>query len=94
MIDNEFLQRIGLTEDQITLLRDRLDQVSRYRQILLQEGVSPKYVETIIRATKPEEVDLSNEDLLREKVRVEWDGMIVNGYFEGIGADFRSVLIP
>lgn len=77
MIDNEFLQRIGLTEDQITLLRDRLDQVSRYRQILLQEGVSPKYVETIIRATKPEEVDLSNEDLLREKVRVEWDGMIV-----------------
>ena len=74
MIDDNFFQGIGLSGDQITLLRDRLDRVSRYRQILLQEGVNPKYVETIIRATKPEEIDLNNEDLLREKVRVEWEG--------------------
>lgn len=77
MIDNEYLREIGLNEDQVTLLRERLDKESRYRQILLQEGVIPKYVEMIIRATKPEAVDLSNEDLLREKVRIEWDGMIV-----------------
>ena len=76
MIDNEYLREIGLNEDQVILLRERLDKESRYRQILLQEGVIPKYVEMIIRATKPEAVDLSNEDLLREKVRIEWDGMI------------------
>ena len=77
MIDDIFLQEIGLTGDQITKLRERLDQVSRYRQILLQEGVNPKYVETVLRATKPGEIDLGNEDLLREKVRVEWGDFIV-----------------
>ena len=77
MIDTAFLQRIGLNEDQIRLLKDGIDRESRYRQILLQEGVNPGVVESVIRATKLEEVDLSNEDLLREKVRVEWDGFIM-----------------
>lgn len=77
MIDTVFLQRIGLNEDQIRLLKDGIDRESRYRQILLQEGVNPGVVESVIRATKLEEVDLSNEDLLREKVRVEWDGLIM-----------------
>lgn len=77
MIDTVFLQRIGLNEDQIRLLKDGIDRESRYRQILLQEGVNPGAVESVIRATKLEEVDLSNEDLLREKVRVEWDGLIM-----------------
>ena len=77
MIDNGFLQRIGLNEDQITLLNDALKRESRYRQILLQEGVKPGAVESVIRATKLEEVDLNNEDLLRLKVRAEWDGLIV-----------------
>ena len=77
MIDTVFLQRIGLNEDQIRLLKDGIDRESRYRQILLQEGVNPGVVESVIRATKLEEVDLSNEDLLREKVRCEWDGLIM-----------------
>lgn len=77
MIDNRFLQRIGLTEDQITLLTDALNKESRYRQILLQEKVSPGVIEPIIRATKLEEVDFSNEALLREKVKAEWSDMIV-----------------
>lgn len=77
MIDKAFLQRIGLNEDQITILTDALNKESRYRQILLQENVSPGVVEPIIRATKLEEIDLSNEDLLREKVKAEWKDMIV-----------------
>lgn len=76
MIDDKFLQEIGLTGDQITLLRERLDKVSRYRQILLQEGVNPKYVESVIRSTKAEDIDLDHEDLLREKVRIEWEGFL------------------
>ena len=76
MIANIFLQEIGLNEDQITLLLDRLGVVSRYREILLQEGVSSGCVEKILRVTSPEEVDFSNEDLLREKVRAEWGALI------------------
>ena len=72
MIDRKFLQQIGLSEDQVTLLADALRKESRYREILLQEGVSPSCVEKVVRVTKLEEVDLSNEDLLREKVRAEW----------------------
>ena len=72
MIDKKFLQHIGLDENQITLLTDALRKESRYREILLQEGVSPSCVEAVVRVTKLEEVDLSNEDLLREKVRAEW----------------------
>ena len=76
MIDNAFLQDIGLNENQVTLLREGLDHESRYRQILLQEGVNPKVSESIIRNTKLEEVDLTNEALLREKVRIEWHDFI------------------
>lgn len=72
MIDKKFLQYIGLDENQITLLTDALRKESRYREILLQEGVYYKAVEKVVRATKLEEIDLSNEDLLREKVRAEW----------------------
>lgn len=72
MVDKKFLQHIGLTEDQVTLLSEALYKESRYRAILLQEGVSPSCVEAVVRVTKLEEIDLSNEDLLREKVRAEW----------------------
>lgn len=76
MIDNAFLRDIGLNENQVTLLREGLDHESRYRQILLQEGVNPKVTETIIRNTRHGEVDLTNEALLREKVRAEWADFI------------------
>jgi hypothetical protein len=49
---------------------------SRYRQILLQEGVNPKTVEPIIRATRLDEVDFTNEPLLRMKVKSEWSDFI------------------
>ena len=76
MIDKAFLQRIGLNEDQITLLTDALNKESRYRQILLQEKVNPGAVEPIIRVTKLEEIDFRDEDLLREKIGVEWADFI------------------
>lgn len=78
MIDNEFLQGIGLNDDQVALLKDGLNRESRYRQILCQEGVRPHIAETIIRNTRLEEVDLTNEALLREKVRIEWSDFITN----------------
>lgn len=77
MIDKAFFQRIGLNEDQISILTDALNRESQYRKILLQEGISPGVVENVIRVTGFEEVDLDNEKLLREKVRAEWKDFIV-----------------
>lgn len=77
MIDKAFFQRIGLNEDQISIVTNALNRERQYRKILLQEGISPGVVENIIRATELEEVNLDNEKLLREKVRAEWKDFIV-----------------
>ena len=74
MIDNNFLQRIGLNEDQITILRDRLDKESKYRKILGSEHVT--HIEEIMKLEDIESIDLENEALLREKIRAEYDDMI------------------
>lgn len=76
MISREYLERLELTEDQITLLMDAMSKESRYRQILSQERVSPSVIEPIMRTVDLEKVDFSNEDLLREKIRIEWADMM------------------
>lgn len=70
------MERLGLTEDQITLLSEAMGKESRYRQLLSQEGVTPSVIELIIRIEDMEKLDLSNEDLIREKIRIEWEDMI------------------
>lgn len=74
MIDKAFLQRIGLNEDQVTILTDALDKESKFRQILGSEHVG--HIESIMKMTDMNEIDLSNEALLREKIRAEYDDMI------------------
>ena len=76
MISREYMERLGLTEDQITLLSEAMKKESRYRQLLSQERVSPTIIEAIMRTEDLEKVDFSNEDLIREKIRVEWADMI------------------
>lgn len=76
MIDGNYLQQIGLTEDQTTLLLDALSREARFRQILLQEGVLPKHVEKVVRHTRIDEIDFDNEPLLREKIRETWSGFM------------------
>jgi len=77
MLDNVFFQKIGLNDEQILLVNEGLKKESRFRQILLQEGISPGVVESVARATPFEDINFSNEDLLREKIRIEWDSFIV-----------------
>ena len=74
MIDNKFLQQIGLTEDQITILLEALDKESRFRKLLESEHVG--HIETIMKLMDMNKIDLSNEALLREKIRIEYDDMI------------------
>lgn len=76
MVDRKFLEGLRLTEEQVSVICDALDRESRYRRILLDENVNPGTVELILRATDLNEVDFSNESLLREKVRVEWEQFI------------------
>ena len=76
MISRDYLERLELTEDQTTLLMDAMKKESRYRQLLSQERVSPTVIEAIMRTVDLEKVDFSNEDLIRELIRVEWADMI------------------
>lgn len=76
MISADYMERLGLTEDQISLLSEAMKKESRYRQLLSQEGVTPSVIELIVRNEDMEKLDLSNEDLVREKIRIEWEGMI------------------
>lgn len=76
MISTDYMERLGLTEDQISLLSEAMKKESRYRQLLSQEGVTPSVIELIVRNEDMEKLDLSNEDLVREKIRIEWEGMI------------------
>ena len=77
MISRGYMERLGLTEDQITLLMDAMKKESRYREILSQEKVAPTVIESIMKTVDLEKVDFSNEDLIRELVRVEWSDFIM-----------------
>lgn len=74
MIDEAFLQRIGLSEDQISILSEEIEKESRFRQILESEHVG--HIESIMRLTNMSEIDFENEALLREKIRVEYADLI------------------
>lgn len=74
MIDNDFLREIGLNENQVTLLRERLDKESRYRRILGSEHVS--HIEDIMRISEVDDIDFTNEELLRLKIRTEYEELI------------------
>ena len=74
MVDRKYLEELGLDEDQIARLMDRLNKESRFRQLLGQAGVTN--VELISIATDIREVDFSNERLLKEKILIEFGDMI------------------
>ena len=77
MIDKEILREIGLTDDQIVRVLQLNDRIFRFRSILLSEGVSSHAAELIIQATKDKDLDLSNTELLKEKIRIEYGDFIV-----------------
>lgn len=83
MISREYMERLGLTEDQITLLMDAQSKENKYRRLLESEHVL--HIEAIMRVTDLEKMDLSNEDLIREKIRIEYEDMIPRQYRKGSG---------
>lgn len=87
MISREYMERLGLTEDQITLLMEAQDKESKYRRLLESEHCT--HVEAIVRLTDMESLDLSNEELVREKIRVEYDDMIPRQYKKTEGSNVQ-----
>lgn len=87
MISREYMERLGLTEDQITLLMEAQDKESKYRRLLESEHVL--HIEAIVRLTDMESLDLSNEELVREKIRVEYDDMIPRQYKKTEGSNVQ-----
>lgn len=83
MISREYLERLELTEDQITLLMDAQSKENKYRRLLESEHVL--HIEAIMRVTDLEKMDLSNEDLIREKIRIEYEDMIPRQYRKSPG---------
>ena len=81
MISKGYMEKIGLTEDQISLLMDIQEKESKYRRILESEHCIR--TEGIIRLTDMESLDLSDEDLIREKIRIEYEDMIPKQYRSG-----------
>ena len=81
------MERLGLTEDQITLLMEAQDKESKYRRLLESEHCT--HIEAIVRLTDMEFLDLSNEELVREKIRVEYDDMIPRQYKKTEGSNVQ-----
>lgn len=81
MISREYMESLGLNEDQITLLMDAQEKESRFRRLLESEHCT--HIEAIVRLTDMDSLDLSNEDLIREKIRIEYDDMIPRQYKKG-----------
>lgn len=81
MISREYMERLGLSEDQITLLMDAQDKESKYRRLLESEHCT--HIEAIVRLTDMDTLDLSDEALVREKIRIEYDDMIPRQYKKG-----------
>lgn len=68
----QFLDNLGLTTEQIEKIMSAIRKEHQFRLLLLDEKLPPKICEAIIRGTTLDEVDLSDEQLLRSKIRVEY----------------------
>ena len=87
MISREYMERLGLNEDQITLLMEAQDKESRYRRLLESEHCT--HIEAIVRLTDMDSLDLSDEKLVREKIRIEYDDMIPRQYKKETGSNVQ-----
>ena len=87
MISREYMERLGLTEDQITLLSEAMKKESRYRRLLESEHCT--HIEAIVRLTDMDSLDLSDEKLVREKIRIEYDDMIPRQYKKETGSNVQ-----
>ena len=77
MISREYMERLGLTEDQISAVGDAMKEESRFRRLLFRSGIAFGAVDPIVRATSIEDVRSQSDDLLTEKIKAEYPDLIM-----------------
>lgn len=76
MVNDKFIDSLGIEKDKADALKDALKKDSFYRDILYKVGVSPGVIECIMRTVDPAEIDTTQADIMTEKARVEWADFI------------------
>ena len=76
MVNDSFIDSLGIDKDKADALKDALKKDSFYRKVLYKAGVFPSVIEDILRVTDTSKIDTSEAELLTEKARVEWAGFI------------------
>ena len=76
MKTNDLIDSLGIEKEAADAIKDNLKREAFYRKILFRAGVFPDIVELIMRGIDPAEIDLSQEELLTEKARIEWADFI------------------
>ena len=76
MVNNAFIDSLGIEKEKADALKDALRKDSFYRNILYKVGVFPGAIETILKATDTSKIDETQADILTEKARVEWADFI------------------
>lgn len=72
MVNNAFIDSLGIEKEKADALKDALRKDSFYRNILYKVGVFPSVIEFIMKTIDPADIDETQEEILTEKVRVEW----------------------
>ena len=72
------MERLGLNENQIILLTEALNKEAKLRRLMEMEHIT--HAESVLKVLDVEELDLSNEDLIREKLKAEFGEFIPKQY--------------
>ena len=76
MVNNAFIDSLGIEKEKADALKDALRKDSFYRNILYKVGVMPGVIESIMKTVDPADIDETQADILTEKARVEWADFI------------------
>ena len=76
MVNNAFIDSLGIEKEKADALKDALRKDSFYRNILYKVGVMPGVIESIMKTVNPADIDETQADILTEKARVEWADFI------------------
>lgn len=77
MVNDIFIDSLGIDKDKADALKDALRKDSFYRNILYKVGVMPGAIDRILYITDTSTFEEDQADILTEKARIEWAGLIL-----------------
>lgn len=76
MVNDSFIDSLGIDTEKADILKDALKKDSFYRNILYKVGVMPGAIESIMKCTDTAEIDPAEVEIMTEKARTEWADFI------------------